>query len=196
MSAAIFYRWFFTILFVGMWVGWYILWRVMARRVKAAAQSESLPSRLSHIVPLVIAGCLLAAPPLPIPLLYDRFVPLALWPPTLGAVIAYAGLAFCVWARFMIADNWSGIVQVKHGHDLVVGGPYRWVRHPIYTGLLLMFVGTALAGGEWRGVLAVAIAAASFWRKLRLEETAMRGEFGDAYDRYAERTSALIPFML
>jgi protein-S-isoprenylcysteine O-methyltransferase Ste14 len=196
MTAPTFYRWLFTILLVGMWVGWFVLWRVMALSVKAAARSESLASRLSHFGPLIVAACLLASPPLPIPVLYDRFVPLALWPPTLAVVLGYAGLAFTVWARFTIADNWSGVVQVKQGHELVVDGPYRWVRHPIYTGLLLMFAGTAFAVGEWRGVLAVVIAAGSFWRKLRIEEGVMRGEFGAAYDRYAERTRALVPFVL
>jgi protein-S-isoprenylcysteine O-methyltransferase Ste14 len=196
MDAPTFYRLLFTILFVGMWVGWFVLWRVMAMRVKAAAQSESVSSRLSHMVPLAIAAGLLALPRLPIPPLDQRFVPFALWPATLGVVLGNAGLAISVWARFVIADNWSEVVQVKHGHELVVHGPYRWARHPIYTGVILMLAGTALAVGEWRGVLAVAIAVASFWRKLRLEETAMRGEFGDAYDRYAERTQALIPFVL
>jgi protein-S-isoprenylcysteine O-methyltransferase Ste14 len=196
MTAPTFYRLLFTFLFVGMWVGWFALWRVMAMRVKAAAQSESMTSRLSHMVPLAIAAGLLALPRLPVPPLDARFVPLALWPATLGVVLGYAGLAFTVWARFAIADNWSNVVQVKHGHELVVHGPYRWVRHPIYAGLLLMFAGTALAVGEWRAVLAVAIAVGAFWRKLTIEENAMRGEFGDAYERYAEETRALIPFVL
>jgi protein-S-isoprenylcysteine O-methyltransferase Ste14 len=101
-----------------------------------------------------------------------------------------------VWARFVLAGNWSDFVQVKQDHELIVEGPYRWVRHPIYTGLILMFLGTALGVGEWRGVLAVAIATIAFWHKLRLEETVMRGQFGDAYARYAERVRALIPFVL
>ena len=191
-----FYRWLFLSLFLTMWIGWFALWRAMAFRVKAAAESESVPSRLSHLVPLLFAGYLLAAPQVPIPLFNERFVPLAIWPAALGAALTFAGLVFCVWARFVLADNWSDFVQVKRDHELIVDGPYRWVRHPIYTGLLLMFGGTALAVGEWRGVLAVAIAAASFWRKLRLEESVMRGQFGDAYARYAERVPALIPFVL
>ena len=191
-----FYRWLFSSLFLFMWAGWLVLWRVMAFRVKAVAQSESLPSRLSHVVPLLIAGCLLAAPQVPIPLLDGRFVPLAIWPAALGAGLMFAGVLFSVWARFVLAGNWSGFVQVKQDHELIVEGPYRWVRHPIYTGLILMFVGTALAVGEWRGVLAVAIAAASFWHKLRLEEAVMRRQFGEAYARYAERVPALIPFLV
>ena len=195
MTAPDFYRILFTTLFVGMWVGWFILWRVMAARMKATASRESWSSRLSHYIPLIIAAGLIA-PVLPIPVLDQRFVPRGLWPPTLGVIVAYAGLAICVWARFTIADNWSGVVEVKQGHELVVDGPYKWVRHPIYTGLLLMFVGTALAIGEWRGVLAVALVVAAFWRKLKIEEGVMRATFGAAYDRYAERTPALIPFVI
>ena len=190
-----FYYWLFSSLFLIMWVGWFVLWRVMAFRVKAAAQSESVPARLSHLVPLLIAGYLLTLR-VPIPLLNDRFVPLAIWPAALGAALTFAGLLFCVWARFVLAGNWSDFVQVKKDHELIVDGPYRWVRHPIYTGLILMFLGTALAVGEWRGLLAVAIAAISFWRKLRREEAVMRGAFGESYVRYAERVPALIPFLL
>ena len=191
-----FFRWLFVSLFLFMWVGWFALWRVMAIRVKAVAQSESVPSRLSHVVPLLFAAYLLAAPQVPIPLLDRRFVPLAIWPAALGAALTFAGLVFSVWARFVLAGNWSDFVQIKHDHELIVDGPYRWVRHPIYTGLLLMFAGTALAVGEWRGVLAVGIVAASFWRKLRLEEAVMRRQFGEAYELYAQQVQALIPFVI
>jgi protein-S-isoprenylcysteine O-methyltransferase Ste14 len=190
-----FYHWLFLSLFVLMWGGWLTVWNVMARGVKEAAQSEGWVSRLSHIVPLLVAAYLLAAR-VSLPLLNDRFAPLAIWPAALGAALTFAGLAFSIWARLVIADNWSGYVELKRDHELIVAGPYRWVRHPIYTGLLLAFIGSALAVGEWRGVLAVAIAAASFWRKLRLEEAVMRRQFGEAYARYAARVPALIPRMV
>jgi protein-S-isoprenylcysteine O-methyltransferase Ste14 len=191
-----FYRWLFTSLFVGMWAGWAAVWIAMARKAKEPAQSETAASRLSHVGPLIIAAYLLAAPaPLPVPSLHGRFVPLAIWPAALGAALGFAGLAFCVWARVTIAANWSGDVQLKRDHELIVAGPYRWVRHPIYTGLLMMFAGTALAVGEWRAALAVVIAAAAFWRKLGLEEALMRRQFGEAYARYAARVPALIPFV-
>lgn len=94
-----FYRWLFLSLFLTMWIGWFALWRAMAFRVKAAAESESVPSRLSHLVPLLFAGYLLAAPQVPIPLFNERFVPLAIWPAALGAALTFVGLFFCVWAR-------------------------------------------------------------------------------------------------
>jgi protein-S-isoprenylcysteine O-methyltransferase Ste14 len=78
----------------------------------------------------------------------------------------------------------------------MVDGPYRWVRHPIYTGILVALAGTALTVGEWRGVLAVALAFAAFWRELRIEEALMRRQFGESYARYADRVPALIPFLI
>ena len=190
-----FAHWFFLSLFVLMWGGWLAVWNIMARGVKEAAQSESAVSRLTHVVPLLVAAYLLAAP-VPLPLLNDRFFPLAIWAAALGAALTFAGLAFAIWARLVIAGNWSSYVELKRDHELIVEGPYALVRHPIYTGLLLAFIGSALAVGEWRGVLAVAIVAASFWRKLRLEESVMRRQFGEAYARYAARVPALIPLVI
>ena len=187
-------HWLFLSLFVLMWGGWFAVWNIMARRVKEAAQAEGPVARLSHIVPILVAGSLLVAR-VPLPLLNDRFAPLAIWSAALGAALTFAGLAFSIWARFVIADNWSSDVQLKRDHELIVKGPYRWVRHPIYTGLLLAFIGSAWAVGEWRGVLAVVIVAASFWRKLKLEEAVMRRQFGETYARYAARVPPLIPFV-
>ena len=130
------------------------------------------------------------------PPLNDRFVPLILWPVRLGAALTFAGIAFAIWARMWIAGNWSSDVTLKRDHELIVDGPYRFVRHPIYTGILLALAGTALAVGEWRALLAVVLAGAAYWRKLRIEEAVMRRQFGEAYARYAERVPALIPFLV
>jgi protein-S-isoprenylcysteine O-methyltransferase Ste14 len=95
----------------------------------------------------------------------------------------------------LLAGNWSSDVTLKRDHELIVTGPYAFVRHPIYTGILLGFVGTALAVGEWRAVLAVALAGVAFWRKLGIEEAVMRRQFGETYARYVARVPALIPFV-
>ncbi len=100
------------------------------------------------------------------------------------------------WRVTPSAGNWSGVVTVKADHELITTGPYTIVRHPIYTGLLLGFVGSAIARGEWRGVVAVVLVLASLWRKLLLEERWMREQFGEAYETYRRRVRALIPFVL
>jgi len=186
-----FYRWLFPLL----WIVFIAFWIAMARGGKAVAERESAFSRASHYGPLVVGILLLAAPRVPIFPLDARFVPLALWPVRLGAALTFAGVAFAIWARVWIAGNWSSDVTLKRDHELIVNGPYAWVRHPIYTGILVALIGTALAVGEWRAVLAVALAAASFWRKLTIEEGVMRRQFGEAYARYAKRVPALIPFV-
>ena len=186
------YRWLFPLL----WLVFIAVWIAMARGGKAVAERESVASRLSHYLPLALAIYLLAAPRVPIAPLNDRFAPLSLWLVQLGAALTFAGITFAIWARMWIAGNWSSDVTLKRDHELVVDGPYRWVRHPIYTGILLALAGTALAVGEWRGTLAVVLACAAYWRKLRIEEAVMRRQFGEAYAAYAERVPALIPFAL
>ncbi len=187
-----FYRW----LFPSLWLVFIAFWIAMARRGKAVAQRESAFSRLSHYLPLALGIYLLAAPDVPIAPLDSRFAPLSLWLVQLGAALTLVGILFAIWARVLLAGNWSSDVTLKHGHELIVAGPYAFVRHPIYTGILLGLLGTALAVGEWRGLLAVLLATAAFWRKLQIEEAVMRRQFGDAYARYAEHVPALIPFVV
>jgi protein-S-isoprenylcysteine O-methyltransferase Ste14 len=187
---------FYNDLVPGLWIAWFIYWRVASFGVKPARRRESVASRAGHIVPMVLAAILLSINPIPGGgVLFRRFLPasdIAYWAGTLLVVL---GLAFSVWARLYIGRNWSGTVTVKHDHELIRRGPYALVRHPIYTGLLLAFIGSALARGEWRGVLAVLIVFVALWRKLRLEERWMSETFGEEYRRYRAHTAALIPFL-
>ncbi|QWT20963.1 isoprenylcysteine carboxylmethyltransferase family protein [Bacillus sp. NP157] len=114
----------------------------------------------------------------------------------LSLVLVASGVALACWARYLLGKNWSSVVQIKQGHELIEAGPYRYIRHPIYTGLLLAFVGSALKVGDVRGIIAVAIVFVSFWRKLRMEERMLGETFGDAYVAYRGRTKALIPGVL
>ena len=118
-----------------LWVIWFAVWNVMALRVKSVARSQSASARLLYLILLALTFYLLAAPGVPLPLLNDRFVPFTTWLPWLGAPLTLAGIAFTIWARVLLGGNWSGGVTLKHDHELVIDGPYRWVRHPIYTGL-------------------------------------------------------------
>lgn len=87
-------------------------------------------------------------------------------------------------------------MTVKEGHELITSGPYALVRHPIYAGLLVAFVGSAVARGEWRGLLAVVLVFGVLWRKLKLEEKWMRVQFGESYDVYSRRVAALLPYVV
>jgi protein-S-isoprenylcysteine O-methyltransferase Ste14 len=186
----------FRYLFAFLWISWALYWMALSFNVKTAARRESLLSRLSHIGPLVLATLLLADQGNRVPVLSERFLPPHAWTFWLGAALTGAGLLITVWARRSLGRNWSAIVTIKEGHEFVASGPYALVRHPIYTGLLLAFSGTAIAIGEWRGVLAVAIVFWAFWRKLRLEERWMLEHFGETYQAYCRRVAALLPFIL
>ena len=146
----------------------------MSSNVKETERRESVPSRLIRLILMVFAVALLCLPRVPLRLLGERFLPLASWCFWSGAVVTAGGMLFSVWARRHLGKNWSQAVTVKEGHELITSGPYALVRHPIYTGLLLAFVGCAVARGEWRGLLAVALVFGALWRKLRLEEKWMR----------------------
>jgi len=182
-------------LFPAVWCAWVVYWLVLSRRNKVVVRREPLLSRVLHIGPLTIAALLLLAPHVPLPFLGERLWPIAAWPFWTGFAVTAGGLLFTVWARRHIGGNWSGVVTIKENHELVTTGPYAIVRHPIYAGLLLAFAGSAVARGEWRGILAFALVLAALYRKLRMEERWMREQFGDAYQMYCRRVAALVPFV-
>ena len=177
------------------WAVVLVYWVASARWVKRPARSEPLGSRLyKYWLPLAAAAMLIQPPRgYPSSFLHWRFMPDDAWVPMLGLAMTWVGVLFACRARSVLGANWSSEVQVKEAHELIVRGPYRLVRHPIYTGLLLALLGSALALGELRGLLAFAIVAVSFCVKLRLEECWMREQFGDAYIDYMRRVKALVP---
>jgi protein-S-isoprenylcysteine O-methyltransferase Ste14 len=176
-----------------MWLAWALFWALCARDAKRTVRRESLGSRATNIVPLVIGVLLVALPHIPSAPFATRFLPATLATYGIGVAIVFLGLSFAVWARRHIGSNWSGTVTVKENHVLVRTGPYRWVRHPIYTGLLAAILGSAIARGELRGVWALVLCTTAFVVKLRLEERWMRQLFGNEYDRYSAEVPALIP---
>jgi len=177
-----------------LWHAWLLYWWVSARDVKPTHWREPLRSQLRHRVPIILAALLLAAPRwLPRPLT-RRFLPPGALFPLLGAVPVAAGLGFAIWARRHLGRNWSAHVVVKEDHALVRTGPYKRVRHPIYTGVLLALLGTGLAIGEWRAILAAPLALLAFAVKSRAEEDRMRQTFPE-YEQYRRETAALIPFV-
>lgn len=181
-----------------MWLIFTLYWLWGWLRVKSAKRKEPLlPRLLKYWLPLAIAIALIGPGDwFGSSWLHARMYPASAAIAVLGALLTMLGVAFACWARYVLGRNWSSVVQVKQDHELIQSGPYRWVRHPIYTGLLLAFLGTAMAIGEWRGLVCVAIVAVSFWFKLKLEERWMRDNFGVAYESYMQRTKALIPGLL
>ena len=177
-----------------LWIAWLTYWWVSARGVKAAVWREPARLWIRHRVPLIIAALLLGAREWVPRVLTRRFLPAGDFFPVLGTVLLAAGLGFSVLARRHLGRNWSAHVVVKEDHELVRTGPYRYVRHPIYTGILLAFLGMVLAVGEWRSLLAMGFVLLSFAIKSGEEERRM-GEVFPEYEQYRRETAALIPFV-
>lgn len=188
--------WVYELFFPVVWVAYLVYWRIAAAGVKANQQIESVGSRAARTIVLLAGVVLLSLPHIPMPWLYRRFLPLTASGFWLGAAITVAGLLFSIWARVTLGRNWSSSVTIKEGHELITAGPYGLVRHPIYTGLLTAFVGTAIAVGQMRGLVGFALIFASLAYKLRLEEKWMRRQFGQTYIDYSRHTAALIPWLL
>ncbi len=171
---------------------------MFARNVKATVHRHAALPRLLNRALLLCAGALLWVRHPPVPGLTERILPGSLWNvwAAVGAVLTLVGLLFTVWARIYLGRNWSGEATIKADHELITGGPYRLVRHPIYSGLALAIFGSALAIGEWRGVLALVLALIAIVHRIIVEERFMRQQFGAAYDAYAQRVRALVPGLL
>ena len=176
-----------------LWLAWLIYWWIAAFATKATRRKETIASRASHLLPLYLGVVLLVPPHLPGPWLTMRLLPRTLTCFWLGFLLTTLGLVFAVIARGWLGGNWSSTVTLKQDHELIMSGPYRFVRHPIYSGLLLALLGTAIAIGEWRGLLALALMAAAFLRKIAIEERFLTEQFGEAYARYREDVPALLP---
>jgi protein-S-isoprenylcysteine O-methyltransferase Ste14 len=176
------------------WCAWALYWLISAAATKTTERRESLGSRMAHVVPLVIGGVLIGWRDIPWAWLAQRLWPRAALPYFAGVALLYVGLAFAVWARAHLGRNWSGSVTVKQDHELIRSGPYGYVRHPIYTGLLTAVLGTALASGTVRAAIGLLIITASLVRKIGTEEAFMRETFPGTYQRYSEEVPALVPF--
>ena len=180
-----------------LWIGLWLVWLVSALAAKRTVQRQSPGSRIAQAVPITAAFFLLFGRRMWPVWLHRRFFPASditmVW---MGLALTATGLAFAIWARLWIGTNWSGTVTIKEQHELIQGGPYALVRHPIYTGFLLAFLGTALAYGEIRGLAGFPLAVLGFSLKLRTEESFMAQQFGDAYLDYKRRVKALVPFVV
>jgi protein-S-isoprenylcysteine O-methyltransferase Ste14 len=178
----------------GLWLAWALYWLVSALSNKTTVRREPLGSRLAYVLPLLIGAWLILWRQLPWEWLNERLWPRSLAAYWIGVALLAAGLGFSVWARVYLGRNWSGSVTVKADHELIRTGPYAYVRHPIYTGLIAALLGTAIASGTLRAALGLLIVVASFLYKLRLEEAFMRETFPDQYPGYAASVPRLIPF--
>lgn len=167
-----------------------LYWGAAARDRGADATSEAAWSVALHRG-LVGAGLLLIV--LPVPGLMARFAQPSPALVAIGLAIELAGAGLAVAARRSLGRNWSAEVRIAQDHQLVRSGPYRRLRHPIYSGVLLMYLGLAVAAGRLGALVGLGVVLLAYLRKVGLEERLLQRAFGEAFTDYRRTSWALIP---
>jgi len=179
------------------WLAWVAVWFLAARigrkkTLKAEGLGIILRRSLPPLVVLVVGSFLI-----------QRWQPGLLVRPMIrpphellsvaGLCLLYLGILVTFWARYALGTNWSGRITLKENHELIKRGPYRFVRHPIYMGLILALLGTVLVFDDLLFVLVFATVVWGLAIKARIEESYMLEQFGSRYEEYRRRTGFLTP---
>jgi protein-S-isoprenylcysteine O-methyltransferase Ste14 len=176
-----------------LWMVLALIWLITSLRTRRTQERVDIASRLLYGIPVILGFVLMFDNHFPMSWLQSNILPANAFLRVLGVTLTAFGIGLAVWARFSIGQNWSSAVSIKVGHQLVRTGPYAWVRHPIYSGILLMMIGTGLVLGQPRGLLGTVVLWSAFWVKSRMEERFMLKAFGPVYEDYSRSTGALIP---
>jgi protein-S-isoprenylcysteine O-methyltransferase Ste14 len=185
-----------TVLFILIWVAFYAYWLISAIKTRSPVKRRlSQYSFFLYGITWVIL-CIFFVNWLSPDLVKARIVPEGTGFSIIGLLVTIAGLAFAVQARVCLGSNWSGIPTIRQDHTITRTGPYRFVRHPIYSGILLGLTGTAIGIGYLVIFFCVLLCLGLFVIKFRLEEKFLLEEFGEEYARYRREVKALIPYVL
>jgi protein-S-isoprenylcysteine O-methyltransferase Ste14 len=175
-----------------LWIILLLYWAISFLGTKRTTYRYNPGKRLAVVGVLVLL--IYADPLLPAPFQVP-IVPRSLTTEWLGTALCALGVAFAIWARRTLGRNWSGNPTLKEGHELIQGGPYRLVRHPIYTGILTALLGTLLGYGSYAELLPVGYALVALHFKMKIEEGLMLRQFPESYPAYMRRTKKLIPLV-
>jgi protein-S-isoprenylcysteine O-methyltransferase Ste14 len=179
-----------------LWVAFFMYWWIpvlwtRTRVRKVASRGSFLSLTVLPVVAVVIPLCLFA------PWLYgSRLLPDTLPVVLAGLLVNVLGIGFAIWARWHLGTNWSARPAIKENHTITRTGPYVFVRHPIYTGILIGILGTAIATGSFVAFISIFLVLGVFLAKIRIEETFLLEEFGEEYARYRREVKALVPWVV
>jgi len=175
------------------WIVFVIYWIIGALKTRATRDKEPFTSRSAVLLIEILGYLLVFSGSTGIGILATRFIPRTMTSAVLGVVFTWTGIGLAVWARFHLAEYWSARITIKEDHQLIRTGPYSHLRHPIYSGLILATIGTALVIDEWRCLLGVCLVMVGYCFKASREETMLARQFGDAFREHQKHAGFLIP---
>jgi protein-S-isoprenylcysteine O-methyltransferase Ste14 len=182
-----------TYLIQGPWVVFLAYWAFAARKTNRTDRKESFGWRYGVVFLELIGFVVLSYDKANIGVLGHTIFPRSYALMITAVVLTWAGVGLAIWARAHLGQYWSGRITIKEDHKLIRTGPYARLRHPIYSGVDLGVVGTALAINRWRCVVGVCVIILGFWIKARREEAMLAGQFGDAFEEHRRHTGFLLP---
>jgi len=175
------------------WIVFVLYWIVSAIRTRDTLQTESFASRYAILLIEAAGFVLLFRHSAGIGFLGHRVMHRTLPSAIVGSILTWMGIGLAIWARYHLAEYWSARITIKQDHQLIRTGPYARLRHPIYSGIILAAIGSAVVIDQWRCVLGVCLVLIGYCIKARKEETMLTQQFGDAFREHQKQTGFLIP---
>jgi len=179
----------------GTWTAFFGYWWLVGRKQSSNERTEERASRLLRTSLMLVAFWLIVAQPEIFPDAATSMLPDGIYRFLLEMALTLSGMGLSIWARVHLGRNWSQAVTLKKDHQLIQSGPYRWLRHPIYTGLLLAIAGCVAKEANLTAVLAWMLVAVALVKKLCLEEKWLAGEFNQNWQEYVKKSYRLLPFL-
>jgi len=175
------------------WIAFAAYWVISALKTRATVRRESFLARYGVMLIEVVGFTMLFNRDFDLGPLDRHFLPRTTTTATIGIGLTWAGIGIAIWARYHLGQFWSGRITLKQDHQLIRTGPYSRLRHPIYTGLDLAAIGTALVLDHWRCVAGVLVIMIGFVIKAKREEALLAGQFGAAFQEHRRHTGFLLP---
>lgn len=177
----------------GPWIVFIVYWAIGAFKTRRTAKRESFTARYGVMFIEVLGFVLLFDDDVTRGILNQRAFDLPHELRLSGAVLIWIGIALALWARWHLGQYWSGRITIKEDHKLIRTGPYARLRHPIYSGLELAAIGSAIAFDRWRCMLGVCVIIIGFWIKAKREEALLGSQFGKDFEEHRRYTGFLLP---
>lgn len=177
----------------GPWIVFVAYWAIGALKTRRTERTESFASRYGVLFLEIVGFALVFLDEIEFGVLGRRVLPRTYGLGVTGVAFTWAGIALALWARWHLGQYWSARITIKEDHKLIRTGPYARFRHPIYSGLDLAAIGSALAIDRWRCVAGVCLIILGYWIKARREESILTAQFGADFQEHCLHTGFLLP---